>query len=66
MSRAAADVLDARRRNAGEVDGLSLCRRNMRDTAEIERTMETFAQPANGDLIVTGSALATTHRDCRR
>jgi hypothetical protein len=33
----------------------------MRDAAEIERTLETFAQSANGDL--TGSALATTHRD---
>jgi hypothetical protein len=48
-----ADVLD---RNAGEVDGLSLCGRNMRDAAEIERTLETFAQSANGGLIVTGSA----------
>jgi hypothetical protein len=56
-------VLDARPRNAGEVDGLSLCGRNMRDAAEIERTLEFFAQYANGDLIVTGSALATTHRD---
>ncbi len=50
-SRAAADVLDARPLNAGEVDGLSLCG-NMRDAAEIERTLETFAQSANGDLIV--------------
>jgi putative ABC transport system substrate-binding protein len=36
---------------------------NMRDAAEIERTLGTFAQSANGGLIVTGSALATTHRD---
>jgi hypothetical protein len=35
----------------------------MRDAAEIERTLESIAQSANGDLIVTGSALATTHRD---
>jgi putative ABC transport system substrate-binding protein len=35
----------------------------MRDAAEIERTLGTFAQSANGGLIVTGSALATTHRD---
>jgi putative tryptophan/tyrosine transport system substrate-binding protein len=36
---------------------------NLRDAAEIERTLGTFAQSANGGLIVTGSALATTHRD---
>jgi ABC-type uncharacterized transport system substrate-binding protein len=36
---------------------------NMRDATEIERTLGTFAQSANGGLIVTGSALATTHRD---
>jgi putative ABC transport system substrate-binding protein len=36
---------------------------NMRDAAEIERTLGAFAQSANGGLIVTGSALATTHRD---
>jgi putative ABC transport system substrate-binding protein len=35
----------------------------MRDAAEIERTLGTFAQSANGGLIVTGSALATTHRE---
>jgi putative ABC transport system substrate-binding protein len=36
---------------------------NMRDSAEIERTLATFARSVNGGLIVTGSALATTHRD---
>jgi len=36
---------------------------NMRDSAEIERTLATFARSAHGGLIVTGSALATTHRD---
>jgi putative ABC transport system substrate-binding protein len=36
---------------------------NVRDAAEIERTLGVFARSANGGLIVTGSALATTHRD---
>jgi putative ABC transport system substrate-binding protein len=36
---------------------------NVRDPAEIERTLATFARSSNGGLIVTGSALATTHRD---
>jgi len=36
---------------------------NLRDSAEIERTLAMFARSANGGLIVTGSALATTHRD---
>jgi putative tryptophan/tyrosine transport system substrate-binding protein len=36
---------------------------NMRDAAEIGRTLGTFAQSPNGGLIVTGSALATTHRE---
>jgi putative ABC transport system substrate-binding protein len=36
---------------------------NLRDAAEIERTLVAFARSANGGLIVTGSALATTHRD---
>jgi putative ABC transport system substrate-binding protein len=36
---------------------------NMRDAAEIERSLGAFARSANGGLIVTGSALATTHRD---
>jgi len=36
---------------------------NVRDATEIERTLGTFAHSAKGGLIVTGSALATTHRD---
>ena len=36
---------------------------NVRDPAEIKRTLATFARSSNGGLIVTGSALATTHRD---
>jgi ABC-type uncharacterized transport system substrate-binding protein len=36
---------------------------NLRDTSEIERTVADFARSSNGSLIVTGSALATTHRD---
>jgi putative ABC transport system substrate-binding protein len=36
---------------------------NLRDTSEIERTVADFARSPNGGLIVTGSALATTHRD---
>jgi putative ABC transport system substrate-binding protein len=36
---------------------------NVRDAAEIERTLVAFARSANGGLIVTGSALPTTHRD---
>jgi putative ABC transport system substrate-binding protein len=36
---------------------------NVRDAAEIEHTLRAFAQSANGGLIVTGSALATTHRE---
>jgi putative tryptophan/tyrosine transport system substrate-binding protein len=36
---------------------------NVRDPAEIERTVAAFARSSNGGMIVTGSALATTHRD---
>jgi len=36
---------------------------NLRDASEIERTVAAFARSPNGGLIVTGSALATTHRD---
>jgi putative ABC transport system substrate-binding protein len=36
---------------------------NVRDPAEIERAISAFAREPNGGLIVTGSALATTHRD---
>jgi putative ABC transport system substrate-binding protein len=35
----------------------------LRDAGEIERAITAFAQGANGGLIVTGSASATTHRD---
>jgi putative ABC transport system substrate-binding protein len=35
----------------------------MRDAAEIERAVVAFARAPNGGLIVTGSALATAHRD---
>ena len=35
----------------------------MRDAAEIERAVAAFARSPNGGLIVTGSALATLHRD---
>jgi putative ABC transport system substrate-binding protein len=36
---------------------------DLRDAGEIERAITAFAQGANGGLIVTGSASATTHRD---
>jgi putative tryptophan/tyrosine transport system substrate-binding protein len=36
---------------------------NVRDATEIERTVAAFARSSNGGLIVTGSALATSHRD---
>jgi putative ABC transport system substrate-binding protein len=36
---------------------------NLRDTGEIKRAVADFARSSNGGLIVTGSALATTHRD---
>jgi putative ABC transport system substrate-binding protein len=36
---------------------------NLRDPAEIEPAVATFARSANGGLILTGSALATFHRD---
>jgi ABC-type uncharacterized transport system substrate-binding protein len=35
----------------------------MRDASEIERAVTAFAQSSNGGPIVTGSALATVHRD---
>jgi putative ABC transport system substrate-binding protein len=43
--------------------GVAVVPVNVRDAAEIERTLVAFARSANGGLIVTGSALATTHRD---
>jgi len=36
---------------------------NVRDVAEIERTIANFAQAANGGVIVTASAQAASHRD---
>jgi ABC-type uncharacterized transport system substrate-binding protein len=35
----------------------------VRDAAEIERAIVAFARTPNGGLIVTGSSLATFHRD---
>jgi ABC-type uncharacterized transport system substrate-binding protein len=36
---------------------------NMRDASEIERAIAAFARSSNGGLILTGSGLATVHRD---
>jgi putative ABC transport system substrate-binding protein len=36
---------------------------NPRDAAEIERSITAFARSSNGAVLVTGSALAITHRD---
>ena len=36
---------------------------NVRDAGEIERAVTGFAQSSNGGLIMTGSTLATVHRD---
>jgi putative tryptophan/tyrosine transport system substrate-binding protein len=36
---------------------------NVRDASEIERAVAAFARTANGGLVVTGSAAATTHRE---
>jgi putative ABC transport system substrate-binding protein len=36
---------------------------NMRDAGEIERAVAAFARSANGGLILTGSGLATLHRN---
>jgi putative ABC transport system substrate-binding protein len=43
--------------------GVELSPVNVRDRAEIERAISAFAREPNGGLIVTGSALANTHRD---
>jgi putative tryptophan/tyrosine transport system substrate-binding protein len=43
--------------------GMEVVPINLRDVTEIERTVTAFAGSSNGGLIVTGSALATTHRD---
>jgi putative ABC transport system substrate-binding protein len=36
---------------------------NMRDAAEIERTIAAFARPSNGGLIITAAAAANVYRD---
>ena len=43
--------------------GLELRPIDIRDAGEIERNIADFARSPNGSLIVTGSALATGHRD---
>ena len=43
--------------------GVELSPVNERDPAEIERAVADFARSANGGLIVTGSGLATVHRE---
>jgi putative tryptophan/tyrosine transport system substrate-binding protein len=43
--------------------GIEVSPINMRDASEIERAVAAFARPANGGLIVTGSASATLHRN---
>jgi len=43
--------------------GIEVSPVNVRDASEIERAITAFARGPNGDLIVTGSALSTAHRD---
>src|SRR6266436_3114463 len=43
--------------------GVELSPVDVRDAAEIERAITAFARSGNGGLIVTGSALATRHRN---
>jgi putative ABC transport system substrate-binding protein len=43
--------------------GIELTPVNLRDVGEIERAVATFARSSNGGMIVTGSALATFHRN---
>jgi putative ABC transport system substrate-binding protein len=43
--------------------GVELTPVNVRDAGEIERGITAFARGSNDGLIVTGSALATTHRN---
>jgi putative ABC transport system substrate-binding protein len=43
--------------------GVELTPMNVRDAPEIERAIAAFARGPNGGLIVTGSALAASHRD---
>jgi putative ABC transport system substrate-binding protein len=47
---------------AGSI-GVEVSPINVRDAGEIERAVAAFARTANGGLVVTGSAAATTHRD---
>jgi putative ABC transport system substrate-binding protein len=43
--------------------GVEVSAVNIRDAAEIERAIPTFARSSDGGLIVTGSALTTVHRN---
>jgi ABC-type uncharacterized transport system substrate-binding protein len=43
--------------------GMEVSPVNVRDAGEIERAIAAFARSSNGGLIVTGSPLATAHRD---
>jgi putative tryptophan/tyrosine transport system substrate-binding protein len=43
--------------------GVELSPIGVRDSGEIERAVAAFARGANGGLIVTGSPLATVHRE---
>ncbi len=43
--------------------GMAVSPINVRDAGEIERAVAAFARSANGGLVVTGSASATTHRE---
>src|SRR5262245_34730364 len=42
--------------------GIDVIPVNVRDAGEIERAVADFARSANGGMVVTGSALAVTHR----
>ena len=43
--------------------GVEVMPLNVRDPAEIERSLESFARSSNGGLILTGSGFAQLHRD---
>jgi putative ABC transport system substrate-binding protein len=49
--------------SAAPTVGLEVTPVNVRDAAEIERALATFARSPNGGLIVTGSALAAVNRN---
>ena len=49
--------------SAAPTVGLEVTPVNVRDAAEIERVLATFARSPNGGLIVTGSALAAVNRN---